>query len=292
MKWVPVLICLSSAAVLVRGAEPAKNPAKPTTKTPAAAVTPAKTPAKPTGKSPVAKATTLEKKAESPVPAPVKAVSADEPASSPPLSPGGSLSAPSLAIPTVPTPAKPSVPARKLETYLLLAEPKAMRSSLSVPLAGSLRTVFSPAREISRPPGIELYTVAEFAKLGISIDAFQEKAKEAAERLLVLHRPEMLKDSAGRVRYAVYRGEQQYFPCLLIAPSLAKVFENVFGKEMIAAMPDRNSFYVFPPNAAVVDDFSGDLENRYETNPWSASNEVFRISADGKIEVMGSFSSE
>lgn len=186
------------------------------------------------------------------------------------------------------------VPApRKLETYLLLPEPRAMRTAHFAQVGGSLKTIFSPAREVAGPAGIELYTEAEFAKLGIGMDAFEKKAREGAERLLGVYRPELIQDQTGKVRYAVYRGEQQVFACLLMAPSLGKVFEGVFGKKIIVAMPDRNSLYVFPSDPAAVDDFAGDLESRYETSPWAASDEVFLVdSEDQTIKVLGSFASK
>ncbi len=186
-----------------------------------------------------------------------------------------------------------SVAERKLEPFLLLPMPKIVGTSHAKPVGGSVTTVFSPAREIAQAPYIEVYSDAEFAKLGISADDFEKKAREAAERLLTVYRPELIKDEAGRVRYGVYRGEKQIFACLMMAPSLGKVFENVFGKEIIVAMPDRNALYIFPPNPAVVDDFAGDMESRYELSLSAASDEVFLIKAQtGEIRALGSFSSQ
>jgi hypothetical protein len=170
--------------------------------------------------------------------------------------------------------------------------PKLLGTTNAKAVGGSVTTVFCPAREIAAPPYIEVYTDDEFAKLGISADAFEKKARQAAERLLTVYRPELIKDEAGRVRYGVYRGEKAIFACLMMAPSLGKVFENVFGKEVIVAMPDRNALYVFPPNPTVVDDFAGDLEFRYESTLSAASDEVFIIKAEnGEITALGSFSS-
>jgi hypothetical protein len=58
------------------------------------------------------------------------------------------------------------------------------------------------------------------------------------------------------------------------------VFQNVFGKEVWVAAPDRNALYVFPPNPAIVDDFSGDLQQRFESDAFAASEEVFVIPAN------------
>jgi hypothetical protein len=206
---------------------------------------------------------------------------------------------PAPTVAKAPEPAKPApkaipVPAeRKLEPFLLLPMPKIVGTSHSKAMGGSVTTVFGPAREIAQSPYIELYSDSEFAKLGISADDFEKKAREAAERLITAYPPELIKDESGRVRYGVYRGERQIFACLMMAPSLGKVFENVFGKEIIVAMPDRNALYVFPPNPAVVDEFAGDMESRYELGLAAASDEVFMIKAEtGEIRALGSFTSQ
>lgn len=181
---------------------------------------------------------------------------------------------------------------KKLESFLLLPEPKAMRTKHSMSLGNALETVLTPARQIAGTPGIEVYSATEFAKLGISVDTFLERARDAADKRLATMQPELIKDDAGRVRYAVYRGEEPLFACLLIAPSLSKIFEPVFGKEIWLVTPDRHSFYVFPANAPVLDDFAADLQERFEATPYSASPEVFTLKLEtGELKAIGNFSS-
>jgi hypothetical protein len=178
-----------------------------------------------------------------------------------------------------PVPLTPAL--TKAEPFLLLPEPREMRVEHSIVLGGAKHTVFTPVHRAAGKKALEPYSKAEFAKLGISADSFGEKARAAADRILATLQPELLKDEAGRVRYAVYRGDDPIFACLIVAPSLGKVFQNVFGKEVWVATPDRNALYVFPPNPAIVDDFSGDLEQRFEGDAFAASEEVFVVPADG-----------
>lgn len=179
---------------------------------------------------------------------------------------------------------------QKPELFLLLPEPREMRKAHSLVLGGARLTVFSPARQIAARPGIEVYPAAEFAKLGISADTFAKKAREAADRMLATLQPELKKDEAGRVRYAVYRGEEPVYACLLAAPSLAKIFEKIFGKEVWVAAPDRHALYVFPPNPAVVNDFAADLQDRFESDPFAASEEIFVLRADtGELKAVAAF---
>jgi hypothetical protein len=180
--------------------------------------------------------------------------------------------------------------ALKAEPFLLLPEPREMRVAHSVVLGGARHTVFTPVRQVAGKPGLVPYSKDEFAKLGIGADTFAERSREAADRILATLKPEFIKDDAGRVRYAVYRGDSPIFACLLVAPSLGKVFQNVFGKECWVAAPDRNALYVFPPNPTIVDDFAGDLQERFEAEAFAASEEVFIIKGEtGEIRAVGTF---
>ena len=180
--------------------------------------------------------------------------------------------------------------AAKPEVFLLLPEPRAARTAHSLVLGDAKQTVFSPAQQSPDKSTIQVYPAKEFAKLGISPETFAKKARAAADRLLASLKPELIRDTAGRVRYAVYRGESTIYACLLVAPSLAKTFEPVFGKEIWVAAADRHALYIFPPNPLVVDDFAGDLADRFESNAYSASEEVFVMRSDtGVMRAVGTF---
>lgn len=179
---------------------------------------------------------------------------------------------------------------RRLETLLLMPEPRAMRTPFSIMPAGAQQTVLTPYREsVVAPNGIEPYTQESFAKLGLGVETFAQRAKLSADKRLMQLRPELIKGEDGKIAYAVYRGDSPLFPTLLIAPSLPQIFEQVFGKEIWVAMPDRHSLYVFPANADLLQDFGPDLADRYTTEPFAASCEVFSIKAGEEPRVVASF---
>lgn len=187
------------------------------------------------------------------------------------------------------SPAPTVTRAFKLESYLLQVEPKAMRTAISKPYGNSQRTVFTPAREVGGNDWLTTYSEAEFEKLGISWESFMERARIAADRRLATLKPELVKDRDGRVLYAVYRGERPSYSSLLLAPSLAKVFEKIFGPEVWLAAPDRHSLYVFPANPEVVNNFAADLEERFQTNAFAASEEVFSLNTAGELRAVAVF---
>ncbi|TLD72035.1 hypothetical protein FEM03_04740 [Phragmitibacter flavus] len=179
--------------------------------------------------------------------------------------------------------------ALKPETYLLQIEPKAMRTANSRPYGSAQKTVFTPAKEVGGDDWLDPYNKEDFEKLGISWESFVERARKAADRRLASLKPELVKDREGRVLYAVYRGAEPVYSSLLVAPSLAKVFEKIFGGEVWLATPDRNSLYVFPANAEVVNDFAGDLEERFQTNAFAASEEIFSLNTAGELRAVAVF---
>jgi hypothetical protein len=176
---------------------------------------------------------------------------------------------------------------RRLETLLLLPEPRALRGPLSVPPAGARQTVLTPARETAK--GIETYPQEDFRLLGLSVETFAKRAATAADRRLAALKPDIIRDEQGRVLYAVYRGEQPLYASLLVAPSLPKVFEAMFGPEIWVALPDRHALYVFPAQSAALQEFTEDLAARFAADPYAASPEIFSIKPGQPPRVVAAF---
>lgn len=180
---------------------------------------------------------------------------------------------------------------RRLEVFVLLPEPKAMRTVRSRLLPDAKETIVTAALEVPESPGVRAYNAEEFAKMGISLDSFIERARAAADRRLATLQPDYGRDESGRVRYAVYRGESPLMASLIMAPSLARIFKNIFGDEIWAACPDRHALYVFPAKPQEVAEFTADLRERFEGEAYAASPEIFLLK-DGEPlpRVIGSFS--
>jgi hypothetical protein len=177
----------------------------------------------------------------------------------------------------------------RLETMLMLPEPRALRTELSVVPLEAQKTVFSPAREIADVPGIEVYGKEDFQRFGLSPETFAERAKKTADRLLAQLKADLVKDADGKVLYAVYRGDRPIMACLLIAPSLPKVFQDLFGPEIWVATPDRHSLYIFPAKPEALEDFVLDLATRYEADAHAASSEIFALKTGTQPQVVASF---
>ncbi len=177
----------------------------------------------------------------------------------------------------------------RLETLLMLPEPRALRTELSVVLAEAQKTVFSPAKEIAGIPGIEVYSKEDFQRYGLSPETFAERSKKTADRLLGELKADLIKDVNGKVLYAVYRGDRPIMACLLIAPSLPKKFQDLFGSEIWVATPDRHSLYIFPAKPEALEEFVPDLAARFEEDAHAASSEIFALKAGQPPQVVASF---
>lgn len=188
---------------------------------------------------------------------------------------------------------QPAVPERKLESLLLMPEPKAMRGVYSITLPNSLQTVFTCYRENTEAlNGVEAYKAETFIKLGLSVESFVARAKSAADKRLLQLKPELIKGEDGRIAYAVYRGDSPLYATLLAAPSLPKIFAELFGPEIWVAAPDRHALYVFPAKAELLQEFASDLAERYTTDPFAASCEIFSIKAGCEPQVVAAFAGE
>ena len=188
---------------------------------------------------------------------------------------------------------QPVVPERKLESLLLMPEPKAMRGVYSITLPNSKKTVFTCYREsTAEVSGVESYSVEAFTKLGLSVESFAARAKAAADKRLLQLKPELIKGEDGRIAYAVYRGDSPLYATLIFAPSLPKIFAELFGPEIWVAAPDRHALYVFPAKAGLLDEFSADLAERYTTDAFAASCEIFSIKVGAEPQVVATFAGD
>ena len=178
---------------------------------------------------------------------------------------------------------------KKLEAYLLMPEPAALRTDLSQIPTGSHKTVLSPAFETDKDPGVKVYSKEEFAKLGIGVEAFVTKAKAAAEARLKDLEPDFIKDKDGKTRYAVYRGPSALIATLLAAPSLGKGLDKLFESDVWAITPDRHSLYLFPAKPEMLAEFAEDLAERYKTDPYATSCEVFLLKPGEAPKVVATF---
>jgi len=181
-----------------------------------------------------------------------------------------------------------AIPVVKAEAYLLLPEPRVMKSGVSKPLADARNTVFTPAHSRAGGKEVITYTAAEFAKLGVGWDTFRERAEAAADRLVAARQPDLVKDAAGSVQYAVYRAEEPVIACLLVAPSLSQIFKKVFGDEIWLITPDRHSLYVFPAKAEAVGDFAETLRQMYQDTGFATSDEIFLRKSGTTLQAVGS----
>ncbi len=185
---------------------------------------------------------------------------------------------------------QPAAPDRRLESLLLMPEPKAMRGAYSIILPNSQQTVFTCYREsLDSLNGVEVYSAEAFNKLGLSVESFAARAKTAADKRLLQIKPELIKGADGRIAYAVYRGESPLYATLLVAPSLPKIFAELFGPEIWVVAPDRHSLYIFPAKAELLNEFAEDLAERYTSDAYAASCEIFSIKAGAEPRVIASF---
>lgn len=181
-------------------------------------------------------------------------------------------------------------PAHPLEKWLLLPEPSVMASTHSIVPRGALKTVFTPAREITRSPYIQAYPKAEFEALGISPESFAERARKAADTLLSTLQPEWIQEKDGKVLYAVYRGERPIYASLVVAPSLPSLYRRAFGDEIWLAAPDRHALYIFPAGTETLNRFIVDLQERYNTEAYAATSEIFTWKrSNSELNVVGNF---
>ena len=188
------------------------------------------------------------------------------------------------------------VDASKLQ-YPVLMQPSFEKSASSETAIGAKTTVFTPLKANStgkKPAGpLEPLSKEEFAKLGIGMDNWLERAGKEMEAVLAQLHPRFEQSGTDeKPAYAVLEWDNPLAPSLIFAPSFADLFRKELGKSLLIAIPDQSHIYVFPGDAVKMSEFLETLQLTFKNSSTSVSNELFLFRKDDiRPRAIGSFAS-
>jgi len=168
--------------------------------------------------------------------------------------------------------------------------PKFERAQVSLPIAGSERTVLAAVRVTEG--GIKAVARTEFDRLGLSAEAFAAQIAPRADHWLEATEPELRRDARKVVQAAVLRSESPLFPSVVLAAGFAKKCEPWCGKRLLVAIPDAHTLYIFPALAGRPESYGIEIAALYRNSPRPISPELFEIGEGKPIRAVGSFETE
>jgi hypothetical protein len=179
---------------------------------------------------------------------------------------------------------KPAKPA--LEPICLAVEPVALRTAAAIPAGKSKLTVLSPAEETES--GLKILDFEQFKSLGLTQEEFLAKSRAAAARLLARLQPEVVRDKRGGALYAKLTSESHLTSSVILCPEFRNQFEKLLGPNLLVAVPDRFTVYVFDRRMGEFQKMGREIAGKYFDATYPASSEAFEFK-DGELRAAGSF---
>ncbi len=162
-----------------------------------------------------------------------------------------------------------------------------MHPEVSFPISGAKRTVLVPGYMSDGDP--QYFTKKDWDALGLTWDAFRARAaRNATEKKIS---GELIRDSKKVVQYAAISSEDPLTATMVLSPDFLKKFKDIFGPNILVAIPNRFTVLVFPSLASDYKDYAGLVLSAYHDSAYPVSLEVFEISADG-LRAVGVYEDE
>jgi hypothetical protein len=178
----------------------------------------------------------------------------------------------------------PALPAS--DGWHLLIEPKFMRYESAWPVEGSDRTVMVAARVVDGE--IVPLTKADAEKQGGTPEKILADAPRTASAVLAGLKPEYVRDDKKVIQYAILRSENPLTASAVLAPEFAETFARTLGPELLLAIPNRYTVFVFPKQSPVHRTFADTVYAEYQSSPHPVSRELFEL-RKGKLIAIGTY---
>lgn len=176
--------------------------------------------------------------------------------------------------------------ARASDDWHLLIEPKFMRFDSSWPIQGSDRTVVVAARVVDGE--IVPFAKGDEEKRGATSEKILADSSRTASEVLASLKPNYVRDDKKVIQYAVLQSESPLTASAVLAPKFAETFAETLGPELLIAIPNRNTVYVFPKQSLVYQTFSDTMFTDYQSSPNPVSRELFEL-RKGKLIAIGTY---
>ena len=176
--------------------------------------------------------------------------------------------------------------AQAADDWHLLVEPKFLRTESSWPIQGSDRTVLVAARLVDGE--LVPFTKADEAKRGATGEKILADAARTASAVLAGLKPDYVRDEKKVIQYAVLRSDSPLTASAVLAPNFAETFAQTLGPELLVAIPNRNTVFVFPKQSLVYQTFSDTMFAEYQSSAYPVSRELFEL-RKGKLIAIGTY---
>jgi hypothetical protein len=163
---------------------------------------------------------------------------------------------------------------------VMILDPLFYRTPVSLPIAGSSRTVigfYDRASDGTVTP-ISADSLAEHP-----LPELRSLALAHARALLKQVVPKITRDKRGVAIDVRIESTDPSLSSLVLIPGFTDQFADILGKNCIVAIPNRQVIFLFPRIGEDIDQLAEALRSFYHNNAWPVSTELFEWQNGGLV---------
>ena len=177
--------------------------------------------------------------------------------------------------------------AKESAKYLLLIQPRNLSTGVFVLMPGARETTYTAAYQGTIGP--RNYKRAEFRKaFPGGWKEFLERGKKAASNHLKTLKPKYIRNARKVIEYAIIESDHPLTATTVVVAEFRELFKETLGDQLLIAIPNRFTVYVFPKLASTIGEYQGKFMQLFRDAVYPASSEIFEVTGKG-LRVFGSF---
>lgn len=177
----------------------------------------------------------------------------------------------------------------KLKEPIFIIQPKNIRSEVIMMVPGAKQTAYSAG--YLGDLGVRLYGAEEFrSAYSGGWKEFREAALLASRNYLKSIKPAYIKDSAGKIEYALIQSENPLLIGAIKTFQFWEIFKSKFGANLLVVMPNRSTILIFSADKNRLNIYKKTFYQIFLDAIYPVSGEVFLINSEG-LSVIGDLKS-
>lgn len=161
-----------------------------------------------------------------------------------------------------------------------------MRYDSTWPIQGSDRTIVVAARLVDGE--VVPFSKGDEEKRGATAEKILADSSRTAATVLEGLKPNYVRDDKKVIQYAILKSDSPLTASAVLAPKFAETFAQTLGPELLIAIPNRHTVFVFPKQSLVYQAFSDTIYAEYQSSPAPVSRELFEL-RKGKLIAIGTY---
>ena len=173
---------------------------------------------------------------------------------------------------------------------VLLIEPSFARPEISQLISGAQRTMIAAGTMNKNASGEQTVSFLQTSWKTASqkeMNHFVKEARSNLSKVLATLHPSFVRDEHQVIQVAILESDNPLTASTILAPDFPEQFINIFGPDLLIAIPSTHRLYIFSKLVSPVNDIAPTIREDYQLSSSPVSTEIFQLS-HGELRAIGS----